>query len=81
MHSVVGCSGGRWSRAWKSGTKSRVKRDRLAHLFLVQAVFVTQFHTAVVRANCEAHELLGTGKVPIALASIVLVMADGLFGL
>ena len=39
---------------------------------------MTQFHTAVVRANCEAQELLGTGEVPITLASVVLVMADGL---
>ena len=41
-------------------------------------VFVTLFPTAVERASCGEHKLLGTGEVSTILTSIVLVVADGL---
>ena len=44
-------------------------------------VFVTLFRTAVERASYGVHKLLRTGEVPTTLTSIVLVLADGLFGL
>ena len=44
-------------------------------------VFVVLFHTYVERARGRVHKLLPTGKVPITLAAIVLVVAEGLFGL
>ena len=42
---------------------------------------VTLFLTAVERARCGAHKLFRIGEVPTTVASILLVVADGLFGL
>ena len=44
-------------------------------------VFGTLLGTAVETAVSEVHKLLGTGGVPTSLTSIVLALADGLFGL
>ena len=56
-----------------------------AELFLnscfSDTVFVTLFCTAVETAVSEVHKLFRTGGVPTSLTSIVLVVADGLFGL
>ena len=42
---------------------------------------MTLFHTAAEREGGEVHKFLHTGKVPTILTSIVLVLADSLFGL
>ena len=44
-------------------------------------VFVTLFCTTTERASWGIHKLLRTGEVPTTLTFIVLVVADGLFGL
>ena len=57
---------------------------RAAELFLnscfSDTVFVTLFRTAVERAISEVHKLLPAGGVPL-FNTVVLAVADGLFGL
>ena len=53
----------------------------LSKVALLDTGFVTLFHTTVERASCRVHKSLCTGMVLASLTLIVLVVADGLFGL
>ena len=44
-------------------------------------VFATLFRTAVERVSCRVCKLIHTGGAPTTSASVVLAVADGLFGL
>ena len=69
----MACLAARWMTCLVARCSSKVA--------LLDTGFVTLFHTAAERASCRVHKVLHTGGVPTSLTLIVLVAADGLFGL